>query len=85
MWLRLIWGLSRRLRGVISARSMNDEQVLKLYRLIKDDMDGLEKRMHNRFDTVERQIDDVRGHIDHLYGEQQTREIEESEAYSQTA
>lgn len=57
---------------------MDDEQVLKLYRLIKDDMDALEKRINSRFDAVERQIDDVRGHIDHLYGEQQTREIEES-------
>ena len=54
---------------------MNDEQVLKLYRLIKDNMDALEKRMNSRFDAVEQQIDDVRGHIDHLYGEQQTREI----------
>lgn len=44
---------------------MNDEQALKLYRLIKDDMDALEKRMNSRFDAVERQIDDVRGHIDH--------------------
>ena len=41
---------------------MNDEQVLKLYRLIKDDMDALEKRINSRFDAVE----------------QQTREIEES-------
>lgn len=57
---------------------MNDGQVLKLYRLIKDDMDALEKRMNSRFDAVERQIDNVREHIDHLYGEQQTREIEES-------
>jgi hypothetical protein len=57
---------------------MNDGQVLKLYRLIKDDMDALERRMNSRFDAVEQQIDDVRGHIDHLYGEQQTREIEES-------
>ena len=47
---------------------MNDEQALKLYRLIKDDMDGLEKRMNSRFDAVGQQIDDVRGHIDHLYG-----------------
>lgn len=47
---------------------MNDEQAFKLYRLIKDDMDALEKRMNSRFDAVEQQIDDVRGHIDHLYG-----------------
>ena len=41
---------------------MNDEQAFKLYRLIKDDMDALEKCINGRFDAVEQQIDDARAY-----------------------
>ena len=56
---------------------MNDNEIMKLYRLFRNDIDAMEDRLNARFDGVEKQIDDLKGHIDHLYGQQETRETEE--------
>lgn len=56
---------------------MNDDEIMKLYRLFRDDLSAMEDRLNARFDSVEKQVDDLKGHIDHLYGQQETREVEE--------
>ncbi|WP_223909407.1 hypothetical protein [Actinomyces capricornis] len=46
---------------------MNNEDIMKLCRLFRDDLDAMESRMNARFDRVEQQVDDLKGHIDRLY------------------
>lgn len=58
-------------------KRINNEDIMKLYRLFRDDLDAMESRINARFDRVEQQVDDLKGHIDHLYGQQETREVEE--------
>lgn len=57
---------------------MNDDEIMKLYRLFRDDLSAMEDRLNTRFDGVEKQVDDLKGHIDHLYGQQETRKVEDS-------
>lgn len=57
---------------------MNDDEIMKLYRMLRDDLGAMEDRLSARFDSVEKQVDDLKGHIDHhLYGQQETHEVEE--------
>ena len=57
---------------------MNNNEIIKLYRLFRNDIDAMEDRLNARFDGVEKQLDELKGHIDHLYGQQESRETEES-------
>lgn len=56
---------------------MNNDEIMKLCRLFRDDLDAMESRMNARFDRVEQQVDDLKDHIDHLYKQQETRKVEE--------